>query len=78
VATCGLKPSYNGIANFRLHEARRHTGISPERYEAAKASRIARKFLNKAGAVTTAGRNARPATDLSRLMDRRKKGLEAS
>jgi hypothetical protein len=71
VATCGLKSSYGGISNYRFHEARRHTGITPERYEAAKRSLIARKFLNKAGAVTPEGRNARPATDLFELRRRR-------
>jgi hypothetical protein len=61
VATCSLKSSYNGESNYRFVEARRHTGITADRYDAAKASLIARKLLNKAGAVTVEGRNARPA-----------------
>ena len=60
-ATCSLKSSYGGVSNYRFHEARRYTGITAERYEAAKASLIARKLLNKAGAVTVEGQNARPA-----------------
>jgi hypothetical protein len=61
VATCSLKASYGGVSHYRFEEARRYTGITAGRYEAAKASLIARKLLNKAGAVTVEGRNARPA-----------------
>lgn len=57
-ATAGLKSSYGGIPNFRFHEASRSTGITLERWDAAKASCISKGFLNKAGAITTQGRNA--------------------
>ena len=56
--TSGYKSTYNGIKNYRFHEARSSTGITAERWEAAKASLIAAKFLNKAGAITAKGRNA--------------------
>lgn len=56
--TARLKSSYNGIRNYRFHEAHRSTGITEERWEAAKASLIASKLLNKAGAITPKGRNA--------------------
>jgi hypothetical protein len=57
-ATVGLKSSYGGIPNFRWHEANKSTGITLDRWDAAKAACIARGWLNKAGAITTAGRNA--------------------
>lgn len=56
--TRSLKPSYNGISNYRFHEASRSTGITAERWEAAKANLIVTKCLNKAGAITVRGRNA--------------------
>jgi hypothetical protein len=71
VATCSLKSSYAGVSNYRLQEARCFTGITADRYEAAKASLIARKLLNKAGAVTVEGRNARPCGDLFEIQRRR-------
>jgi hypothetical protein len=57
VYTVSTKSSYGGISNFRFHEAHRNTGITLERWEAAKAQLIAKKLLNKAGAVTLDGRN---------------------
>jgi hypothetical protein len=57
-AVIGLKSSYGGIPNFRWHEANKSTGITLDRWESAKAALIARGMLNKAGAITTAGRNA--------------------
>jgi hypothetical protein len=58
VATRQLKSSYAGIPNYRLHEARRDTGITTEQWEAAKAGLIVRGLLDKRGALTIAGRNA--------------------
>lgn len=66
-ATRGLKPSYNGIKNYRAHEARAATGISLADYEEAKTALIASKHLNKAGAITNAGRNAIGDVNLSSL-----------
>lgn len=57
-ATAGFKSSYQGISNYRFHEARRATGITLERYESAKSSLKEKKLLNKAGAITPEGRNA--------------------
>jgi hypothetical protein len=57
-ATSSYKASYNGDSHIRFHEAHRKTGITRERWETAKAAMIARKCLNKAGAITPAGRNA--------------------
>lgn len=55
--TVWLKPSYNGIKNYRFYEANRITGISLSDWEIAKQSLIEKKLLNKAGAITAAGRN---------------------
>ena len=53
-----LKSSYAGVSNYRYHEAHAQTGITSEEWDATKASLIARGLLNKAGALTVAGRNA--------------------
>ncbi|TXI90550.1 MAG: hypothetical protein E6Q36_01305 [Chryseobacterium sp.] len=58
VATRSLKASYNGIPNLRFHENRGR--VTLQEWETAKASLIEKKFLNKAGAITVAGRNACP------------------
>lgn len=58
VATRSYKSSYGGDSNVRFHEARKNTGITEERWLAAKASATAKGYLNKAGAITTAGKNA--------------------
>lgn len=58
MATAGLKSSYAGIKNYRFSEARSRTGITQDRWDAAKAALIDRKMLNKAGAITTDGKNA--------------------
>ena len=58
--TRGLKSSYAGVSNYRFVSAQRETGITAERWEAAKASCIARGLLNRAGAITDAGRNVVP------------------
>jgi hypothetical protein len=60
VATCSLKASYGGVSNYRFVEAKRYTGIDLHRWETAKSTLIAKKLLNKAGAATPEGRNARP------------------
>jgi hypothetical protein len=61
-ATCKYKSSYNGRDRYTI--ATEYLPISARKlsradWEAAKASLIEKKLLNKAGAVTTAGRNAR-------------------
>jgi hypothetical protein len=56
--TCGRKSSYAGIPDYRFHEAHQRTGITRNAWLAAKASLIAKGLLNKAGAITPAGRNA--------------------
>lgn len=61
IATRCLKSSYAGIPNYRFREAARSRGITLERWEAAKASLIEKKFLNKAGAITVEGRNVCPS-----------------
>jgi hypothetical protein len=65
-ATKSLKSSYAGISDYRYHEAHRETRITRAEYDAAKGSLIARGMLNKAGAVTVAGKNAKSG-DLWRL-----------
>lgn len=57
-ATATYKASYGGIKNFRLHEAHSSTKITLDDWNAAKSRLMARKYLNKAGAITPAGRNA--------------------
>jgi hypothetical protein len=66
-ATAGLKSSYGGIKNFRFSEANQDTGITAERWDAAKSACIARKLLNSAGAITVEGRNAIGSVRLSAL-----------
>lgn len=56
--TAGLKSSYSGISNYRFYNANRDTGITQERWDAAKQTCIERKLLNKQGAITPDGRNA--------------------
>ena len=57
--TASLKSSYAGIKNYRYHKAHRQTKINLEQWESAKNQLIIKKLLNKAGAITPAGRNAR-------------------
>lgn len=64
IATRSRKASYGGISNYRFSEARRETGITLDRWEAAKATLIDKKLLNKAGAITVEGRNAVGMKDL--------------
>ncbi len=78
VATRSLKASYGGVSNHRFVEARRYTGIDLHRWETAKATLIARKLLNKAGAITVEGRNACPNHDLFHIQQRRRQALEAA
>jgi len=60
-ATCGYKSSYNGKDRYELARPYSPTEPYPTRDEwnVAKASLISKGLLNKAGAVTVAGRNAR-------------------
>jgi len=60
VATRSLKSSYAGISNYRFHSASGQLGITLDRWNAAKESCISKGLLNKAGAITTAGKNAVP------------------
>lgn len=58
IATRSRKSSYAGISNYRFIEAKRARGITLDRWEKAKGDLIAKKLLNKAGAITVEGRNA--------------------
>jgi hypothetical protein len=78
VATRSLKPSYNGVSNYRFVEARRYTGIDLHRWETAKSTLIAKKLLNKAGAITVEGRNACPKHDLFDYLQKRRQALETA
>ena len=60
----GYKSSYNGVSNYRETIAREESGISSGEYQTAKAALIARGLLNKAGAITTDGKNAAPYTSM--------------
>lgn len=54
VCTRSYKSSYAGISDYRFKQSK----MTPESWEAAKSSLICKKLLNKAGAITDAGRNA--------------------
>ena len=72
-ATCSFKSSYAGRDRYqmafddcRYSHAKKRFGLDDsipfptrDQWEAAKAALISRGFLNKAGAVTVSGRNAR-------------------
>ena len=58
MATKGYKSSYGGEKNYRFKEANERTGITLERWEAAKQEMIKRKFLSANGAITVEGKNA--------------------
>ena len=75
VATRSLKASYGGVSNYRFVEAGRYTGIDLHRWETAKASLIAKKLLNKAGAIIVEGRNACPKHDLFHIQQRQRQAL---
>lgn len=66
-ATASLKSSYAGVRNYRFHEATKETGIGLMEWDKAKAECIALGFLNGAGAITNAGRNAVAGTRLHSL-----------
>jgi len=55
--TSGLKNTYGGETDIRFREAQRD-GMTRDRWDTAQARLIADKLLNRAGAITTAGRNA--------------------
>ena len=56
--TARLKNTYGGETNIRYRNAKRDTGISPERWNAAKSQLIGKGLLRKNGAITPQGRNA--------------------
>jgi hypothetical protein len=56
--TAHLKNTYGGRTNIRYTEAHRETGITVERWEAAKTVLIGKKLLIASGAITGEGRNA--------------------
>lgn len=64
-AAAGLKSSYQGKDRYQMTaDNMRYSGKTmPSRadWDAAKASLIGKGLLNKAGAITTSGRNARPS-----------------
>ena len=54
------KSSYGGISNYRFHAYKEDGGkMSQEEWDAAKAEGYRLGLLNKAGAITPAGRNLR-------------------
>lgn len=57
-ATRSYKNTYGGETDIRFRECRRKTGITRERWDTAKASLTTAGLLNKAGALTTPGKNA--------------------
>jgi hypothetical protein len=64
-ATCSFKSSYGGRDRYQMAQCDARYGKdfqsfpTREQWDAAKQSLIAKGLLNKAGAVTVAGRNAR-------------------
>lgn len=57
-ATRSYKSSYGGRTDNRYSEANHYTGITLSRWNAAVGSLMERGLLNKARAITTAGKNA--------------------
>lgn len=57
-----LKNTYSGRTNLRYIEAHEATGITEERWQAARDRCISRKLLNRAGSITPSGRNAVPSS----------------
>jgi len=57
--TCALKNTYGGRKEIRFTEAQAKTGITRERWDAAKEACYRKGYLNKAGSVTNKGRNVR-------------------
>lgn len=65
-ATCAYKSNYNGQSRYdmAMRDARygynkKLVPMTPDQWEATKQTLIGKGLLNKAGAVTVAGRNAR-------------------
>jgi hypothetical protein len=67
VASRCFKSSYGGDSNVRFTQSHERTGISLERWNVAKVALVASGHLNKAGAVTTKGRNAEVEWSLDRF-----------
>lgn len=57
-ATAGLKSSYDGVSDYRRHEAMKLTGISSLLFDQARASCIGKGLLSKSKAITAKGRTA--------------------
>lgn len=66
-STRANKNTYAGETNRRFKEARRITSITVDEWETAKQNLIEKKLLNKAGAITNAGRNVIQWTRLYEL-----------
>jgi hypothetical protein len=58
--TAHLKNSYGGRTNIRYTRAHTKTGITVERWDAARALLVSKKLLLVSGAITGEGRNAVP------------------
>jgi hypothetical protein len=57
ICTRGLKSSYGGDNQVRFHAAERNWRMTREMWDAAVEAAKAAGYLNKAGAITTSGRN---------------------
>lgn len=66
-ATRSYKSSYAGVSDYRYAEAHRMVKISKEEWERAKSELISKGLLNKAGAITSKGKNAVGREDLYNL-----------
>ena len=58
--TAHFKNTYGGRTNIRYTEAHAKTGITVERWDAARALLVSKKLLTSSGALTGEGRNAVP------------------
>ena len=58
MCTVSYKNTYAGIKNYRFNRASKEFGISRATWDITSASLKTAKLINKAGAITTAGRNA--------------------
>lgn len=76
-ATRSLKSSYAGISNYRFHEAQQFFRINRHQWEQAKGDAIRKGWLNKAGAITTAGRNLAAKLDQYRIREEHEEFLKS-
>jgi hypothetical protein len=69
IATRSFKSSYQGISNYRFHEAHSVTGITLDSWNLAKSQLQAKGLLDARGALTFHGKNAAGRDSLHSLRE---------